>query len=94
MGGRISLGQVRPKRRRGGKQDFIAQGFDEDALSPVSPSAARQTTNESFYLNRGAKHGCQGKKELSSLPEDFPIPGMVEHELEEVLQEGRLQRFR
>ena len=84
MGGRMSIGQVRPKRRRlrgGGSEDFIAPGFDEDDLLPVNPSA-RLTLQEGLYLNRGAKHG-QGKRELSSLPEDFTLPGIPEYELEE-----------
>ena len=60
MGGRISIGQVRPKRRvrdapRGiPRETFTAPSFDEDELFTVNPSARRQTMHEDVYIDRGA----------------------------------------
>ena len=83
MGGRISLGQVRPKRRK--MQDtpcdsFIAPGFDEDELFTVSPTR-RPSRNDNLYLDRGAMHGAKGPA-LFSVPEaseEVRIPGVPEH---------------
>ena len=92
MGARISLGQVRPKRRkvRDAPRDapcdsFIAPAFDEDDFLPVNPRAGRQTMNEGFYLTRGAIHAGKGKTtDVGELLEICPMPGIPEHVLEEI----------
>ena len=101
MGARISLGQVRPKKRRvrDARRDtpcdsFIAPGFDEDDLFPVNPRVGRQTMNEGIYLDRGAIHACKGKTQLTCVPEMqelSPIPGIPEHVLHEI-EESHLSK--
>ena len=83
MGGRISLGQVRPKRRKMPEtpcDSFIAPSFDEDDLFTVSP-VPRLSRNDELYIDRGAMHRGKGAALLSvpEVSEEVCIPGVPEH---------------
>ena len=99
MGQRVSLGQVRPKRRRVVRDakdipssNAVLPTFDSEHLQMVSVEN-RRTLNEGLYITRGLEHTqhlqreVRSKPELSCVPEDS-LPGMLQEDQEVMLEEA------
>ena len=98
MGQRVSLGQVRPRKRRvvrdmkrTSSSSAILPTFEEEDLQVVDKHA-RRTMNEGLYINRGMEHTkakLHTNKDLHPVPEES-LPGIPQASEEVKLEETRL----